>query len=478
METGGASLQADYNLGYGTLTSITAWRFWNWNPYNDVDATSLDVLDNYAITDYQRQATQELRFTSPAGERFDFSAGAYYFYEDLPGTSRIAFGSDAGNFIVVPKLPLSLANLAMNGLNIYGNSDVMTNSAAAYSQATYHVTPQFDITAGLRYTYDTKEGGFGEYQFAQTPLSDISPGLRPIIATVRDIFGLPYANRDNHTYDTALSGTAIASYKLTPTMFLYASYSRGDKGAGINTLNLPSGVSAIVKPERVDAYEIGTKTSFLDNHIIVNADAFWSEDHNYQGVNIAPLNPNLYATYIANVPQVRTRGFELDTHAILAPGLIANFSGAYTDAINTKFPNAPCPIEVAGPNDERCNLTGSAVAGISRWTMSAGADYAHPIGNVGGTDLVGYGGADYSLRSAYNVSPTNSAYSIIPGYGILDLRLGIRTADSRYDLSLYANNALNTFYLVGAGAAVPITGLIVDLPGDPALYGIRFHAHF
>ncbi|MEJ0047976.1 MAG: hypothetical protein WDN04_19030 [Rhodospirillales bacterium] len=76
----------------------------NWNPVNDVDATALAVLDAYSLTDAQRQASQEFRFTSPSGERFEYTAGLYYFYEDLPSTSRIGFGPDAGNFIVVPKL--------------------------------------------------------------------------------------------------------------------------------------------------------------------------------------------------------------------------------------------------------------------------------------------------------------------------------------------------------------------------------------
>jgi len=478
METGGVSAQADYATALGTFTSITSWRFWNWDPVNDVDSTALSVLDAYSLTDKQRQASQEFRYTSPSGGRFDYSAGLYYFYEDLPGTSRIGFGPDAGDFLVVPKLPLNLANIAMTGLNIYGISDIITNSAAAYTQATYHVTPQFDITGGLRFTYETKDGGFGESQFGAEPYSDIAPGLVPIIKLVRNTFGIPYPDRVEHTYDSALSGTIIGSYKVSPTTFLYASYSRGDKGSGINALNLPAGVNPVAKPERVDAYELGAKTAFLNGRVVVNGDLFWSEDHDYQGVAIAPLNASLYATYIDNVPQVRSRGFEIDSHAFLAPGLLLNFAGAFTDAEYTKFPDAPCPPEVAGPAAETCSLTGSAVAGISRWTMSAGGQYSHPIGRFGVYDLIGYGGADYSLRSSYNVSPSDSAYAKIAGYGLLDLNLGVRTANRRYDFSIWAHNALNTFYLVGAGTTAPITGLVIAIPGDPAMYGMTFRAHF
>ena len=478
METGGFSAQADYGLSYGTLTSISAWRFWNWKPTNDVDGTALSVVNAYSLADYERQASQEFRFTSPGGERLEYAAGLYYFYEGLPGTSTIGFGPDAGRFLLVPRLPLSLANLAMNGLTINGVSSTDTNSAAGYSQATVHVTPKLDVTGGLRLTYQTKQGSFGETQLGAASLASYGAIGTLLQTKVRNIFGEAYPDRVEHTYDTALSSTISVSYKLTPEAFLYASYSRGDKGSGINTVNLPSDIGAVVKPERVDAYEIGVKTAWLNNRLVVDGDLFLSEDHDYQGVNIAPLNSSLYATYIASVPQVRSQGFELDSHALLLPGVIVNFGGAYTDAINTKFPHGPCPPEVAGPNAEYCDLSGSQVAGISRWTMTAGSEYSHALGQVGALALAGYGDADYSLRSSFNTSSTNSEYTKIPGYGLLNLRLGIRTENRLYDFSIWAHNALNTYYNSALALASPISGLTLAIPGDPAMYGMTFRVHF
>jgi len=478
METGGVSLQADQNLSIGTITSITSWRFWNWDPYNDLDSTGLDVLHAYNITDAQKQASQEFRFTSTPGTVVDFTSGLYYFYQDLPGTSRTAFGTDAGAFIIEPKLPLKFANQIIEGLNVYGHSEAITNSTAAYGQATYHVNDRFDLTAGARLTYEAKQGSYTQYQFGAPSLSGLPPAQATAFQDIRNIFGAPISPWTVHTYDTAFAGTLTGSYKLSTDSLLYASVSRGDKASGINTVELPTGVNPIAKPERVDAYEIGEKTSFFDGHVVFNADLFWSEDTDYQGVQIAPLNANLYATYITNVPKVRTRGLELDGHAVLAPGLGVYFSGAYTDASYESFPRAPCPPEVAGPNAQTCSLTGEQVAGISRWTMSTGGEYSHTAGHIGNADIVAYGGADYSLRSSYNDTASNSAYGEIAGYGLLDLRLGARTEDKRYDIFMWAHNALNTFYLVGRGTTAPITGLVVAIPGDPAMYGITARLKF
>jgi iron complex outermembrane recepter protein len=268
-----------------------------------------------------------------------------------------------------------------------------------------------------------------------------------------------------------------ASYKLTDDIFGYATYSRGNKSAGINVANLPAGISPIVKPERVDNYELGIKTSWFDNRLVANADVFWIEDSDYQGIAIAPLGSGVYTAYISSVPKVQSRGFELDTHARPFDWLTLNFSGAYTDAIYESYPRGQCPPEVSGAASQICNLTGKGVPGTSRWVTSIGGEISQPLGAVGRYDIEGYLGADFSLRSSFNVSASDSIYSKIPGYGLLDLRLGARTADGRYDLYLWSHNATDTRYYMVLGAANPFSGLIDGIPGDPLTFGATVKVH-
>ena len=124
-----------------------------------------------------------------------------------------------------------------------------------------------------------------------------------------------------------MSYLTTLSYKLTPDIFTCPTYSRGTKSQGINVTDLPPGISAIVKPERVDNYEV-VKTSLLNNRLVFNADAFWIEDSDDQGVAIAPIGSCTYTQHISSVPKVQSRGFEIDSHAKPFPWLSLNFAGA------------------------------------------------------------------------------------------------------------------------------------------------------
>jgi iron complex outermembrane receptor protein len=477
MDTGGVSAQADYDLDGFTLTSISAWRFWNWKPYNGAfDSIGLNVLDAYNNNDFQRQVTQELRVTSPSGGAVDYTGGFFFFYQDLPGSLLETFGKDAGAWLVGPKLPPALGNLLLNNLNVFAKTDSVTDSYAGYGQATWHALEKVDLTGGLRYTYEDKSGSFDETQFGAAPLTGLPPILATIFQQQRYALGPPlYYNQ--HASDGAVSYLLSATYKFTADALVYANYARGNKSEGINVSNLPPGTSAIVKPERVDNYELGVKSSWLNNRIVANADVFWVEDTDYQGVAVAPLGPGVYTTYFSSVPKVRSRGFEFDSHARPADWLTLNFSGAYTDAVYESYPQGACAPEVSGANAAICNLSGKNVPGTSRWTMSLGGAIAQPAGSIGRYDLLGYVGADFSLRSNFNVSASDSIYAEVPGYGLLNLRLGVRTVDGKYDAFLWSHNATNTKYYEVLAPAQPFSGLIDGIPGDPIMFGATLRVH-
>ncbi len=477
METAGGSLQADYNLGGYTLTSISSWRFWNWWPYNgDVSATGIDVFDDSAQIDWEKQASQELRVTSPTGGAVDYTGGLYFFYEDLPGYLHSAYGPQAGPYLLGAKVPKAISTEALNGFNVQANTDPVTNSYASYGQATWHVFPLLDLTGGLRYTYEDKSGSFDQSVFGGLPLLGLPPKLKATIAGIRKSIATPLYYND-HTHNAALSYLATASTKITPDLFAYATYSRGNKSGGINVVQLPPGVDAVVKPERLDNYEIGVKSTWLNNKLTVNADVFWIEDSDYQGVAVAPLSTGVYTFFLANVPKVQSRGFEFDSHAQPTDWLSLNLAGAYTDAIYESYPQGQCPPEVAGAATKICDLTGKPVPGTSRYTLSAGGEISQPVGRLGRYDLVGYLGADFSLRSNFYVAANDSKYALVPGFGLLDLRLGARTSDGRYDAFLWSHNATNTHYFTTIGAASPVSGLISGDVGDPITFGVTLRVH-
>jgi iron complex outermembrane receptor protein len=475
METGGVSSQEDYNLNGLTLTSITAWRFWNWDPFNDGESLAIDALDDTSQTNNQKQFSQELRATSPTGERLEYTAGLYYFYQALPGFLRTAYGNQAGPFYLSPKDPIPLANTILDNFNIEANTQAITASYAGYGQATYHLLPKLDLTGGLRYTYEDKTGSYDQFQVGGESLAGLTPAQMATAIATRNSFGVA-RYYDDHAHNGAVSWLATLTYKPTPDAIVYATYSRGNKSGGINISNIPVGIDPVVKPERVDNYELGFKSQLFDHRLVFNGAAFWIEDSDYQATVVAPLSNGATTQYFASVPKVQSKGFELSATTARFYGLQLRFSGEFDDADYESFPSGPCPVEVSGAATKICNLTDEAVPGTSRWSMSAGGEYAHDLGVFYGHDLTGYLGADYSLRSSFNDTVNNSKYGIIPGYGLLDVRLGARTDDGRYDVFLWSHNALNTNYYQTLSSAT--YGLITGIVGDPLSWGATVRVHF
>jgi iron complex outermembrane receptor protein len=105
--------------------------------------------------------------------------------------------------------------------------------------------------------------------------------------------------------------------------------------------------------------------------------------------------------------------------------------------------------------------------GVPRFSYSLGADVAQPLK---GGSLVVYGHADFAHKSSFNTSSNNSRYAQVPGYGLLNARLGIRSESDRWDLSVWARNLTNTNYFQALSAAA--TGYITGTIGDPRTYGV------
>jgi len=102
-----------------------------------------------------------------------------------------------------------------------------------------------------------------------------------------------------------------------------------------------------VKPEKVNHFEIGLKTQFLDRRLTINAAGFWTEVNDYQAtVNNNAIN--VIRGYLANAGKVRSRGFEWDASFRPSRRASVYFNGAYTDAKYIDFKNAPCPPELSG----------------------------------------------------------------------------------------------------------------------------------
>jgi iron complex outermembrane receptor protein len=466
MKSYGGSGQVDYDLGHATLTSITAYRWWDWRPANDVDALPLSVNLKGQQQNFQRQFSQELRVASDGHHFIDYVGGLYYFWQKVPGYGENQYGSDFAKFSLNPATTpagtIAFLGNALNGAEADSYSNATTKSYAAYGQIDTHFTDALTLTTGLRFTHEDKHGIFTRYE---TPGSVAQLSVLPAATLAQ--FALSPLSFTGVEHNSALSGLATLGYKLTSDVLAYGTYSRGNQSGGLN-ITAGGVLHPVVAPEKVDNFELGLKTQFLDHTLTANFDAFLTNVKDYQA-NVTVVVNNVTTQYIANIPKVRSKGIEGDIGYSPSKWISLTASGAYTDAKYVSYVNAPAAVDnptATGTQD----LSGVALPGVSKFAYSIVADISQPVAH----DLEGYVHADYLHRSSFNTSTTNSVYSIVPAYGLLDGRIGIRTADRKYDLSVWARNLTNKNYYISRGATN--YGLITAAVGDPRTYGVTLRA--
>jgi iron complex outermembrane receptor protein len=166
---------------------------------------------------------------------------------------------------------------------------------------------------------------------------------------------------------------------------------------------------------------------------------------------------------------VRVRGAEFDGSASISRHLSFYGAAAYTNGTYVTFTDAPPPIEdTGGPSFE--DISGSLLPGISRWAISVGGE-ASRRGTLFSRTGDFFAAVDSSYRSSFSSSPSYSRYMVVPGYSLLNARVGFRVNDG-WTLSVWARNLLNENYFDLMTAAPGNTGLIVGQPGDPRTLGV------
>jgi iron complex outermembrane receptor protein len=477
MEQGGLSAQADWAFDGGySLTSISAVRYWNWNPSNDVDGTALSVLTEGRQGDQEREATQELRVTSPTGGPVEFTGGLFYFWESDLGSGRTSYGTDAPIWLLGANSPLLQA--ALNGFNIISQSTPIINSYAGYGQFTWHIQPKLDLTGGFRYTYETKTGGYSQISYGAS-LAGFTPTQQAQAIALRNAFGgfsIPYKIATN---DKLLGGLATLTYHVNDQINTYATYSHGEKSAGLNLSNLPTLPTneLIVAPEEIDNYELGAKSTLFNDRVTLNADIFWDDDTNYQ-TTVSQLNLTPPVTYLTNIPSVRSRGLETDINLKPFDDLSWHFSSAYTEGSYVSYPNSPAPFEdytvVGGKlvTTGTVNLSGRPLPLVSKWVLTTGGEYTRSLGFIGLANTTGYITADTTYQSSYYSTSNLSIYSLIPARDITNFSIGARTDEGHWDLSFWARNAFNTkYYITASAGGTGNSGVAAALLGDPQTFG-------
>ncbi|WP_184545827.1 TonB-dependent receptor [Mucilaginibacter sp. FT3.2] len=398
--------------------------------FSPIDAVS--VVNNYG-GDWNKVRTgiQEFRFTSPASStsKLKWTAGAYGFYHYAPNKQGTYFGADAA------AVGSPISNFTSINTNIDRNFGV-----AVYGQATYTVSDEFDITAGLRYDHEHKKESIkGEFQ----------PNGGDATVTRSDT--------SSSANFKALSPKLNLAYHLSANNNLYATYSRGFRAGGITELGSdPSSPPLYTfKPEYSNNYEVGSKNNFFDNKLRANIAVFYTRVTDAQVPTL--ILPDAI-TVTKNAGKLSSKGAELELNATPVKGLEFDYNFGYTHARYTDL--------AIGNNGAIVDLKGNKQIYTPNVTSMLALQYGYALGTSQKMRLVARGEWRYLGDQYFDLANTIEQ----KGYSKFNARVGIDTKN--YSLFLWESNIANKKaidYAYDFGA----THL-----GNPRTYGVSLIANF
>ena len=438
----GGSLEVNYALGDYTLTSLSGVRHFSMRNNRDNDETPLDFSQAAITNEDSTWVTQEVRLTSPKGKPIDYVAGAYFYDAWTKGLDHEVHTLTTGGF---------------------EDRDIPTNvhstNAAIFGQANWHITDKLTFIAGARGIYD------------RIHLATRNDGYTANASGIAT--SAPIAEVANHSNNTALTGKAGLQYFVTPDVNLYATYSRGFKGASFD--NAPANIAFVVAPERSDAYEAGLRSSFLDHRLRFNLTLFRTDVRNLQ---LTERDLTLDVSRLGSVPKARSQGIELDSAITPVKGLTFTIAGTRLDAEYRSFANSPCYLfqtARAGCVNNVQNLSGRPLVDAPKWKGVLSARYEHPIDGLQG--FVEY---DARVQSKTYLLADDNPLATQGAYNIQDISFGLENGH-RWSASVFVKNLFDKHYVSGYGVNGATAGGIIlhTLPRDFGRYAgftVTFHS--
>lgn len=282
---------------------------------------------------YLRDVSQELRFQSNGGERFDWLFGVFYY-------DNITYSEDRG---LSPSTTSGATAFSSFNTNYsYPRTRLTTKSYAVFGSVTLHATDRFDVTGELRYEYEKQ--GFTQcptfFSSAATAVPVACATRSPAAITPTTPFTGSVAVFDLRQDFRFITPRVIANYQATPDVLLYASYARGAKTGGFNTgLNIFND-QRTYEPEYSNNYEVGFKSDLFDRRLRFNLAAFYIDWNDQQAACQNPITAggtSTQRTYTCNVAAATIKGVETDMVARVTDWFSVAANYAYTDARYDRF---------------------------------------------------------------------------------------------------------------------------------------------
>jgi iron complex outermembrane receptor protein len=471
---GGVSANIDIKTGEGTITSTTAWRYWNWGPSNDRDFTGLQALTLSQAPSKHRQWSQEIRYTADFSSKLSGVAGIFTIYQKLKpdGAHTQESGRDQWRFSQNSQNPLWQTPGLLDGYGLKTYPNLTTFSGAIFGQIDWAITSRLHVLPGMRINYDLKKVDFRRETYGGLQTSD--PAL---IALKNSVYSNQAFEADIDK--TNVSGQLTMNYRANKKLNSFATFATSFKPVGLNLGGLPRENGkpitelAVIKPEEVTHYELGLKSTPATASFF-NVTVFNTTIKNYQ-TQVQAADLSVTRGYLANAEKVRVKGAEFDGKFRISEILSLNAALAYTDGKYISFKNAPPPLEETGGPSFK-DISGGQLPGISKWAFSGGFEFSK-AGNFFSRPVNYFFYTDLFYRSKFSSGSSPSEYLVIDSYMLLNAQFGFRDL-AGLSLFLWARNLLDTNYFEQLMPAGGNAGHYAGTLGDPGTFGLTLRKTF
>lgn len=432
---GGVSFQVGHSFDNGfELTSISAYRYEDWFfSGHDEDYTPLNIASSGAKTE-SSHFTQEIRLSSPLNEKYDYVLGLFYLDQDIEGQGDAQLDA---NILTGGAVPISEYLMGYD-------ATVNVNSWAAFVHGNYRIADDFQLTAGLRYTSETKDLDYN----------------------INDPLGIFFANgtaTDSRKSDD-LSPKATLTWFFSEEAIIYASYSRAFKSGGFNADFIADLDGLEFDDETVDAFELGLKSTWLDERLRLNMAVFESNHSDYQVQAQTPISGGGSILTVSNAGALTSKGFEMDLQLLVSESFRVWGSYGYTDAEFEKFDG--CSI---GGGVGSCS--GNRPVEAPKVSYNFGMEATMPV--MGGEGFVN---VNYFWRDEMYSNPNNEKAFLNEEYNELAGRIGWNSGSDELSVYLWGKNLTNE--TTQTYNSVSFLGAQRSVYNPPRTYGVALRWNF
>jgi len=452
----GLSARVDWTINDNmSFLWLSAYREYNtWSTWDeDASPFAINMLDN-KLDNYQ--FTQEIRLNGTAGP-VDYTVGAFYLKQNSHYRARVDL-----NYALIDFL--------------HGPDPTPADTKAVFANGEWHLTDRLNLSAGVRYSKEYK----GYTHFRHNPDGSDVGSFGPTFPGAPDLINIRLTGVNGLHADFSDSRTdyrVAADFAVTDNMMVYGTVSTGYKGGGVNPRPFFPQQLQTFNPETLTSYEVGFKSTLLDQTLQFNAAAFYTDYSDIQliltqcevptfidpdGIGPPCLKPS-------NVGDAHIKGIELEAHWYATDSLLIDAMASFLNFDYTRVN----PLALQGSSIPSLDMI-TPHTPETKWNL--GIQYEFGMTGLGQLTVR----ADGWYQSKTYADATNSTLNQIDAYTLLNLVAWWDSPDSDWRLQLEVQNATDEIYYYdkydqsGFGSV----GSVLAYPGLPRTFNFSFTRYF